>query len=180
MIFEKEEVLHDFGKWAERRLLELLASKYNLSELNSQQDKYSRIDAVLFHNYKLTPIQVKARAPRALYKDISIKRSQFDVYKQIAEKNGGYIGFFIIDTYNPEYGLDYLVYRCNFLDVKYSVGQISSRNSEEVVYIKLDDMTPMDILPIEFQKQLERKHIEMIRPKIGVKYIHLYKNKFKI
>lgn len=172
------EDLHTFGKWAETEIMPILSKLYGFKEINQTIDKFSRIDGIIFHNLKLTPLQIKARAPRVYYQDISIPLKQFNVYKKIALKNDGYIGIFITDIYNPDYGLDYKVYQCDFNDVRYTVGTLSQFDDTPSVFIKLNDMKSLDILPEEFQRELERKHIEYIRPTISEKYISLYKNKF--
>lgn len=174
----KQSNITEFGKWAETEVIKIIRTNYGLKEFKQTDDFYSRIDGIIFHNHKLIPVQIKVRSPRIMYKDISISLKQFEVYKDIAEKNGGYICFMISDTYNPALDFDYNVYMFDFGTIKYQPSRTTASDGEPSVYFKLDDMKKLDILPIEFQKQLEEKHIKLIRPMIDKNYIGAHKNKF--
>jgi len=169
---------YEYGKWVETEIFPILRKQRGFEDLTQVHEEYSRIDGVIFNNLKVTPVQIKAISPRVLYQDISIKKTQFDVYKEIAEKNGEYVGILISSIYNPAYNLDYRVYRFKFSNVKYQIGTLSKYDSTPTVYLKLRDMEELDILPIEFQKQMEKNHQEYIMPGVQDKYKHLYKNKF--
>ncbi len=171
--------IYNYGKWVETEVFPILRKLKGFEDLTQVHEEYSRIDGIIINNLKVTPLQIKAISPRVLYQDISIKKSQFDVYKQIAEKNGEYVGILISSIYNPEYNLDYRVYRFRFSNIKYTEGTLSKWNSTPTVYLKLRDMEELDILPIEFQKEMETKHNQFILPTVQDKYKHLYKNKFK-
>ena len=113
---------YEYGKWVETEVFPILRTMTGFKDLTQVNEEYSRIDGVIFNNLKVTPVQIKAISPRVLYQDISIKKSQFDVYKQIAEKNGEYVGILICSIYNPAYNLDYRVYRFRFSNIKYTTG----------------------------------------------------------
>lgn len=170
--------IYDYGKWVETEVFPILRTLTGFEDLTQVEEKYSRIDGVIFNNMKVTPVQIKAISPRVLYQDISIKKSQFDAYKEIAEKNGEYVGMLISSIYNPSYNLDYRVYRFKFSNIKYTTGRLSQWNSTPVVYLKLRDMEELDILPEDFQREMESKHNQHILPQVDEKYKHLYKNKF--
>jgi len=173
------ESIYEFGKWVETKTIDIIRDKYGLREFKQTDDMYSRIDGIIFHNNKLTPIQVKTRSPRIYFKDISISLKQFEVYRNIAKLNGKYICFMICDTYNPALEFDYAVYVFDFGTIKQIGGKTTGGDGVERVYFKMSDMKKLDILPIEFQKELERKHIELIRPHIDKQYISACKTKFK-
>ena len=174
----KETAIEQFGKWVETEAIQIIKDKYGLKEFKQSSDKYSRIDGIIFYNNKLTPVQIKTRSPRILFKDISITKSQLKVYKEIAEKNGKYVCFMICDTYNEALGFDYAVYMFDFGTVKYTESNNTRKNGKELVFIKLADMKKMDILPLRFQQQLEKKHIELIRPIIDKQYVGACHTKF--
>jgi len=170
--------VYEYGKWVETEIFPILRKQKGFEDLTQVHEEYSRIDGVIFNNLKVTPVQIKAISPRVLYQDISIKKSQFDVYKQIAEKNGEYVGILISSIYNPKYNLDYRVYRFRFSNIKYSIGNFSQWDSTPTVFIKLSNMEELDILPEDFQREMEIRHNKYVVSNIGEKWKHLYKNKF--
>lgn len=174
-----ENSKYDYGKWVESNVINLIRRLPGYGDLTQILDEYSRIDAVLLRNSKLVPIQIKAISPRIFYKDISIKKSQFDAYKKIVELNGDYICFLVTSIYNKERGLDYSVFKFNFKDIPYSSGRLSKWDATPTVYLKLSDMEKLNILPITFQQEMEKLHIEFMRPSIDSNYIDLYQNKFE-
>lgn len=169
---------YEYGKWVETEVFPILRTMTGFKDLTQVHEEYSRIDGVIFNNLKVTPVQIKAISPRVLYQDISIKKSQFDVYKQIAEKNGEYVGILISSIYNPAYNLDYRVYRFKFSNIKYTTGPLSKWDNTPTVYLKLRDMEEFDILPESFQREMEKRHNKYIVSGVSEKYKHLYKNKF--
>lgn len=170
--------IYEFGKWAETSILKILGETFVFRELKQTNDKYCAIDGIMFHDNKLVPIQVKAQSPRILYKDVSIKASQYKNYMSIVDKNGMYICFLICSMYNPALGFDYVVHMFDYSKIKSSTQSTVYKSVEESVFFKLNQMKELDILPIEFQKELEIKHIELVRPHIDEKYRNAFKNKF--
>ena len=103
---------------------------------------------------------------------------QWKNYQDIANKNPSYTCFMICDMYNPQHDIDYKLYSFEVSRINYTEGGYSSTNGRSSVFIKLRDMNDHGSLNLEFQKELERKHIEMIRPQMDSTWLHLYKNKF--
>ena len=178
MIKTKEEPVYEFGKWAEKEALKIISQKWDITEMNPSVSKYSPIDGIIFKDNTLHPIQIKTRSPRALYRDISLPMKQWKNYQDIANKNPSYTCFMICDMYNPQHDIDYKLYSFEVSKVKYTEGGYSNTDGRSSVFIKLRDMNDHGSLNLEFQKELERKHIEMIRPQMDTTWLHLYKNKF--
>ncbi len=173
------EQKYEFGKWAELEVLKVISKKFNITEMNPTVSKMSAIDAIVFKDNKLYPIQIKTRSPRALYRDISLPIKQWKNYQDIAKKNGSYTCFVVCDLYNKRYNIDYKLYSFDVSTVKYTMGDFSSRINQQQVFVKLRDMVEIMELPIDFQQELERKHIDMIRPFISERNLTYYENKFK-
>jgi len=161
--------IYEYGKWVETAIFPILRKQKGFEDLTQVHEEYSRIDGVIFNNLKVIPVQIKAISPRVFYRDISIKKTQFDVYKHIAEKNGEYVGILISSIYNPQYNLDYRVYRFKFSNIQHTIGTLSKWDSTPTVYIKLSDMEELNILPDDFQREMEKRHNKYIVSNISEK-----------
>lgn len=170
---------YEFGKWAELEILKIISNKFNITEMNPTVSKMSAIDAIVFKDNKLYPIQIKTRSPRAIYQDISLPIKQWKNYQDIAKKNGSYTCFVVCDLYNKRYNIDYKLYSFDVSTVKHTLGDFSTHNNKQQVFIKLRDMVEIMELPIKFQRELEKKHIMMIRPNISERNLFYYENKFE-
>ena len=167
--------IYEFGKWVETNVIPIISKQYNV-EVVQTHGKFCDIDAMMYRYPSVHPCQFKAYSPRVFYKDISMKLSTYNKYLKIAEENNGYKVFQVNTIYNPSFNLDYKVYGFDILKVEPTFNSFSSTDDRAVAYFKYKDMKEIDILPLDFQREMERLKFELNPP--SPDYSQYYKRKF--
>lgn len=175
MFNNKNNGIYEFGKWVETSVIPIISEKFNM-EVVQTADKFCDIDAMIYRFPTTYPCQFKAYAPRIFYKDISMELSTYNKYLKIAEANNGYKVFQVNTIYNPSFKLDYKIYSFDILKTEPTFNTFSATDDRAVVYFKYKDMKELDILPLDFQKELEEKKFELNPPSLD--YSKFYLRKF--
>lgn len=167
--------IYEFGKWVETNVIPIISEKFNM-EVVQTADKFCDIDAMIYRFPSVHPCQFKAYSPRIFYKDISMKLSMYNRYLKIAEANNGYKVFQVNTIYNPSFKLDYKVYSFDVLNIEPTFSTFSNTDDRAVAYFKYTDMKEMDILPLNFQREMEKLKFELNPP--SADYSKFYLRKF--
>lgn len=167
--------IYEFGKWVETNVIPIISNKFN-TEVVQTADKFCDIDAMIYKYPSVYPCQFKAYAPRIFYKDISMKLSTYNKYLKIAESNNGYKIFQVNTIYNPQFKLDYKVYTFDIINTEPTFSSFSANDDRAVAYFKYSDMKELDILPLDFQREMEKLKFELNPP--SPDYSKFYLRKF--
>jgi len=167
--------IYEFGKWVETEVIDILSKHYNV-EILQTKGKFSSIDAMMFKDNMVYPCQIKAYAPRVVFRDISIPFHMYEKYKMISDKNHGYKIFQVNTAYNTNKALDYCIYGFDIKDTVPTISNFSNHDSKQHAFFKYNQMVKLDILPLYFQEQMEILKYQLNPP--SPQYEKLYHKKF--
>jgi hypothetical protein len=167
--------IYEFGKWVETNVIPIISKHFNMEVIQTAH-QFCDIDAMIYKFPSVYPCQFKAYAPRIFYKDISMELRMYQKYLKIAESNNGYKVFQVNTIYNPQFKLDYKVYGFDIINTEPIFNTFSANDDRAVAYFKYKDMKEYDILPLDFQREMEKLKFELNPP--SPDYSQYYKRKF--